>query len=259
VKGFTESIDDEGEESAGTISTHRDVLAMKKLTEFLASWESSYREETARISIFTPEVNQISKDQAKQFCRLFYHARGHFYRFLWIMASWAPSNKYQTIIMRNIADELGALAEHHQPHEQLFFHFAECIDPDIREEVVDSEHYLPFLRSFDDGHVQALLQADWDGKWSIFSAYEFLDNTDYENLYLLAQRLGVTGDALTFFEVHRGGDHFGSTFDLLEDVWERQPQKVEESFAFIASHQLRMWRGISDLVLSKQVSVYGTE
>jgi hypothetical protein len=109
----------------------------------------------------------------------------------------------------------GTLSKTHQPHEQLFFRFAERIDPEIRNEVLSCAHYLPFLRHFDDGHQQALLRTDWDGKWAIFSAYEFLDNTDYENLHQLAQRLGIEGEALTFFEVHRGGDHFGHTFDLL--------------------------------------------
>lgn len=224
---------------------------MKSLNTFLESWESTYRTEAARIPIFTPAIEEADWDAAQRFCRLFYHARGHFYRFLWIMASWAPPGKQQDVIMRNIADELGTLGKDHQPHEQLFFQFAERIAPDIRDEVLTEAHYLPFLRAFDDGHIAALLRTDWDGKWAIFAAYEFLDNTDYENLYRLAQRLGVSGNALTFFEVHRGGDHFGDTYDFLEQVWSRQPGKVEDSFGFVAAHQLQMWRGISEQVMPK--------
>lgn len=218
---------------------------MYSLKAFLASWETAYHAETQKIPLFTGAMRGIEADQAKLFCRLFYHARGHFDRFLWTVASWAPPGAHQAVLMRNIGDELGTLSEHHQPHEQLFFCFAEHIDPHIREEPLTCAHYLPFLRAFDDGHLQALLRADWDGKWSIFSAYEFLDNTDYENLYRLAQRLGLAGEALTFFEVHRSGDHFGDTYDLLQTSWERQPHVVREGFDFIAAHQLDMWRGIS--------------
>jgi len=231
------------------VLANTEYLAMKSLAEFLGSWESTYQADAARVPIFTDAIEGISRDKAERFCRLFYHVRGHFYRFLWIMASWAPPGEHQGIVMRNIADELGTLGKDHQPHEQLFFQFAECTDPNIREEALTERHYLPFLRAFDHGHVQALLRTDWDGKWAIFAAYEFLDNTDYENLYKLAQRLGVSGDALTFFEVHRGGDHFGETYDHLEDIWKRQPRKVEESFEFIALSQLHMWRGVSEQVL----------
>lgn len=223
---------------------------MNTLVEFLHSWESDYQKQANNVPLFAGVVEDINRDQAKLFCRLFYHARGHFHRFLWIMASWAPKGECQGIIMRNIADELGTLGEDHEPHEQLFFRFAECIDPDIRQEVLSNEHYAPFLMAFDEGHVQALLETDWDGKWSIFSAYEFLDNTDYENLYRLAERLGIKGDALTFFDVHRGGDHFGSTFGPLEKIWMRHPGIVQKNFEFIAQHQLQMWKGISDVVFA---------
>lgn len=218
--------------------------------EFINEWEEGYRRRAAAIPLFSEQAAGLGTEQKRLFVRLFYHARGHFYLFLWIMASLAPSADYRSVVIRNINDELGGLDETHVSHEQLFFRFAKTIDTLVEEEAKTEENYLPFLREFDEGHIRSLMNADWDGKWSIFSAYELLDNTDYNNLYVLAENLGARGDALTFFDVHRHGDHFGETFQLLQKTWDKDPDVVKKSFDFIGEHQLRMWRYMSGLVFA---------
>lgn len=220
---------------------------MQSLQDFLNEWDLQYASTARTIPLFDQSSPIVwTARRKKLFARLFYHSRGHFDRFLWIMASLAPSADYRSVVIRNITDELGGMRPADLSHEQLFFRFAEELDPDIRDEPRVEGHNLPFLRAFNEGHIKALLNADWDGKWAIFSAYELLDNTDYNNLSWLAESMGLSGEALVFFDVHRNGDHFGETFQLLEGVWAKDPQKVRTAFDFIGTHQIKMWREMSD-------------
>ena len=221
------------------------------MESYLKEWEEDYKKRVREITLFTDESKNLSQDQKVKLIRLFYHARGHFSRFLWIMASYAPSMKYRAIVLRNITDELGGIDPSHLSHEQLFFEFAEFFDKDIHEEVSNETSYFPFLRAFDQGHIQKLLEASFNEKWAIFAAYELLDNTDYNNLYRLAKNIGTPEEGLTFFDVHRTGDHFRDTFVLLQEIWNKNQQTVKDSFDFIGNHQLAMWRGINDEVYGK--------
>ena len=220
------------------------------MESFLAEWEQHYKSETTKIPLFTDAAINLTDEQRRLFVRLFYHARGHFHHFLWIMASMAPSPNFREVVLRNITDELGGTDPSHLSHEQLFFGFAEALGVDVSEEMKTKKNYMPFLGEFNEGHTQALLNSNWDAKWAIFAAYELLDNTDYENLYALATRLGVTGDALTFFDVHRNGDHFTDTFRLLQMIWNKDEQTVRRGFDFIGKHQLAMWQEMSRQLLS---------
>ena len=223
---------------------------MQSLKDFLLKWGSEYEFLSHAVTIFNPTASVTwSRQQKKLFVRLFYHARGHFDRFLWIMASMAPSTTYRSVILQNITDELGGLREGDLSHEQLLFRFAKVLDPQIEKEVRTEENYLPFLKAFNKGHVDALLKADWDYKWAMFSAYEHLDNVDYENLLRLVEGMGVTGNNLEFFNVHRKGNHFEKTFLLLEEVWNRDSRTVRQAFDFIGRHQLSMWRSMSRAIL----------
>jgi Iron-containing redox enzyme len=226
-------------------------LEQKFMEPYLKEWEESYKKRAGKIALFTDASKNLDEGQKIKFIRLFYHARGHFYRFLWIMASYAPSMKYRSIILQNITDELGGIDASHLSHEQLFFIFAEAFDKDIHQEVLHETMYLPFLKDFDQGHVEKLLNSDFDEKWAIFSAYELLDNTDYNNLYQLALNIGTQEEGLVFFDVHRTGNHFGETFVLLQEIWDKNPQIVKDSLDFIGNHQLAMWQGISDEVFGK--------
>lgn len=221
-----------------------------RLQDFLTAWDKDYKKEVAQIPLFTEANKSLTDGQKILFAHLFYHARGHFDRFLWIMASMAPSADYRTVVIRNITDELGGMDPTHVSHEQLFLKFAAAIDPNFFDEVRTEKTYLPFLREFNEGHIKALLNSNWHEMWSIFAAYELLDNADYNNLYDLAVRMGMTGDALTFFEVHKDGDHFGETFELLEEAWDKGPEQVRKGFDFIGKHQLDMWTKLSDRVFA---------
>ena len=225
---------------------------MPNLQEFLDELSAEYKTSARSIRLFNPaDPIQWNNQRKKFFVRMFYHSRGHFDRFLWLMASLAPpgSPAYRPIVLKNITDELGGLNPGDLSHEQLFYQFAEKLDPEIRDEPKDEGFYLPFLRQFNDGHIKALLNADWDTKWAIFSAYELLDNTDYNNLFWLAETLGLSEEALVFFDVHRNGDHFSETFQLLEAIWTNDSHKVRTAFDFIGKHQLAMWRKMSELLM----------
>ena len=218
---------------------------------FLTEWESDYKKKAAAIPLFTDAAKGLNKEQRARLARLLYHQRGHFDHFLFIVGQWAPSPEYRAIVLRNISDELGGLDPTHLSHEELFLRFARELEPKILEEAIMEKSYLPFLVEFNAGHFRKLLESDWDGKWSIFSAYELLDNTDYENLYALGKRLGLAEDKLEFQKVHMQGTHFSETFDLLNGIWEKNPEAVKKGFDFIGKHQLDMWQKVSDEVFAE--------
>lgn len=220
------------------------------MESFLKTWEDQYQKEASAIALFSDAAKRLSKEQKQLFVRLFYHARAYFDHFLWIMASLAPNFEYRSVVLKNITDELGGNDISHVSHEQLFIKFAEALGVDVLSELKSKENYLPFLQEFNDGHIQALLNTSWEEKWAIFSAYELLDNADYNNLYKLALNMGLSGDALTFFEVHKHGNHFGETFKLLEKIWNTDSALVQRSFDFIGGHQLKMWNSLSQEVFS---------
>ncbi len=224
-----------------TILTLADYHSMVK--DFLITWEADYKRKAGTIGIFTDDAKTLSKKQQQLFVKLFYHARGHFDRFLWILASLAPNPEYRSIALQNIADELGGTNT--RSHEQLYLRFADTLGVDALAEQKSEKNYMHFLKAFNKGHIEALLNGNWEEKWSIFSAYEYLDVVDYNNLYTLALAMGLSGDALTFFEVHRDADHFGDNYQLLEKVWEKDANLVTKAFTFIGNHQLKMWKKLS--------------
>ena len=57
---------------------------------------------------------------------------------------------------------------------------------DISDEVTNPLYYLPFLRKFNEGHVEFLRGNLWEGCLGAFAAYERLDNIDYTNFLNLA-------------------------------------------------------------------------
>ncbi len=221
---------------------------MQTLKDFYGEWEANYAQAARHIPLFDRQPREWTGLQKILFANLFYHSRGHFYRFLWVMASQAPSFEFRSVVIRNITDELGGLKPDDFSHEQLFFHFAKKLNPMIYYEAMRERWYLPFLRDFNESHFLHLMNAGWDAKWSMFAAYELLDNVDYENLEELAREFGLSGNDLLFFEVHRNSDHFGETFQLLEGIWDKKPIVVCKAFDYIASTQLTMWRRLSDRV-----------
>ena len=53
---------------------------------------------------------------------------------------------------------------------------------------------------------------------------------------------------LLFFKVHGEVEHFMATTKLLIKAWETQEAKVREAFDFIAKHQAKMWRKLSEII-----------
>jgi hypothetical protein len=220
------------------------------MEKFLKVWETEYKEKAAKIGIFTDAAKTLTKRQRQHFARLFYHARGHFKDFIWLVGSSAPTVAYRKVILENILDEMGGLDSTHVSHEQLYLNFALALDPAFKSELKTEKNYVSFLRAFNNGHIQQLLKSSWEEKWALFAAYELLDNADYGNLDKLVEHMNLPNKARVFFEVHRDGNHFGETKRLLEHLWKENPKIVKKSFEFIGNHQLKMWRQLSKEVFA---------
>lgn len=228
---------------------------MQTLRDFLKSWDPNYNRATQAIALFDrTKLLKWTPEQKKFFARTLYHSRGHFYKFLWYLGSKAPSKECKEIVLDNIRDEFGIGTDgvNRSSHEELYWRFAKAVGLDtnaiIHEEILGEATNLPFIREFNQGHLDYILTRLWDDVWAAFSAYERLDNLDYENLYHLAVRLGISGKALVFYEVHREVEHYEAATPLLEEIWKRNPDAVRRGFHFIGDHQLKMWKQMSDAV-----------
>ena len=166
-----------------------------------------------------------SVEQKQFFCKIFYHARGHLSDFLWYMGNVAPNVKSKELVLYNYAEEMGVPSP---------------------KEVTDPKYYLPFLKEFNDGHLNWLKNNDWDGCLGAYSAYERLDNLDYVKLLEIAQNLGASKKGLIFLKVHSEVEHFDATTALLNESWQRNEETVKKAFEFIAQHQEKMWRQVSN-------------
>ncbi|MES2225561.1 MAG: iron-containing redox enzyme family protein [Patescibacteria group bacterium] len=222
-----------------------------EMAMFLSNWAEEYLLQTQQNRLFentSSEARGWSDRQKETFVALLYHARGHFYRFLWHLANQA-SLEQRKVVFENIRDELGG--ESYAPHEVLFSRFAAEFGTDVQKEMFGrTALWDHFLAGFNDGHLRFILTHESDANWAFFSAYELLDNVDYVNLLNLAKAMGACKpEALEFFEVHIGSTHHEETRRLLSDIWVANPDSVREAFAFIAQHQLRMWRGIESVIM----------
>ncbi len=221
---------------------------MNTLQAFLMEWEEGYREESHSIALFDPKLaGHLSREQKELFARTFYHARGKFYKFLWYIGSFAPSEGYKDVILANIREEFGGKG---RSHEELIFEFGNALGITLLEETLTDRTNLPFIEQYNQGHIQWLLTHEWDERWSAFAAYERLDNVDYENLYRLVQGFGLPESTLLFYEVHRKIEHYEKAAPLLEKVWQRKPEAVQAGFSFIGTHQLKLWKNLSQTVFS---------
>ncbi|MDF1654835.1 MAG: iron-containing redox enzyme family protein [Coxiellaceae bacterium] len=216
------------------------------LQKFLSSWDISYKNKINKIHIFnTKNTVQYTRDQKEFFVRAFYHIRGHFSQFLWMLGNHAPNDAYKKVILHNIEEEFGG---DKFSHEQLYFEFAKELNLDITDETVYKKSYLPFIRKFNLKHLEWLKNNDWPGAWAAFSAYERLDNIDYSNLLNLARSFGVSEKGLTFFIIHNKAEHFDRTYEALAKVWCSNQKQLKRAFNFIASHQIQMWESLSKIV-----------
>jgi hypothetical protein len=228
-------------------SNHQETKIAEKssLYSFISELETQYKQDLATVELFKP-ATKLTLEQQQKFAKVFYHIRGHFDRFLFILGAFAPSKKYKDVVLQNLK---GEFSEDLESHEQLYINFCNSLGVDIIEEIVSEENYLPFAKRFNFDIQKYLLQNNYTFKWAAFSAYERLDNVDYNGLYNLAKSFGIDNDALIFFDVHRQAEHFEITEDLLLECWEGSPEDVKQAFKFILSHQLEMWRNLSDEIL----------
>lgn len=217
------------------------------LLDYLQQWDHAYQQRAQQIPLFDLDrTANWSTEQRHRFVKLFYHARGHFYRFLWLLGNEAPNKKFKDLILANIAEEFGERA---RSHEQLYDYFAQAMGVNtIQQEYIHDTHHIPKLQQFNNGHLVWLSEHPWSLKWAAFSAYERLDNVDYINLLALARSLGMTGRGVAFFRVHQKANHFDQTYQALISIWRQTPEGVNKAFTFIQHHQLEMWRCLSDAV-----------
>ena len=216
------------------------------LQEFLDRWDREYSWASKAIRLFDArETGTLSLAQKGFFARSFYHIRGEFYKFLWYLGSTLPTEEHKEVVLGNIREEFGGK---YSSHEQLYGEFAACFGVDIADEAVSGRTNLPFIREFNHGHIEWIMARGWQEGWAAFSAYERLDNIDYDNLCSLAHSFELEGRALLFFEVHRAVEHFQAASPLLEALWETNPQSVRDGFNFIGQHQIQLWQKLSDEV-----------
>jgi len=216
------------------------------LDDFLMAIDSNYQNEVNTIDLFNPNLKKKwTQEQKTLFVQLFYHARGHFYKFLWHVGTLAQDPELKKNVLHNIAEEFG---EKGKSHEQMYLDFAKSLNVDLIKEIYEEKFYLNFLRDFDMNHVKLIIQSDDAGRFLLFSAYERLDNIDYTNLLKLVESLGVTDDAgLLFFIVHSHAEHFDRLYQYLDNIWKHQEKKEDVicAFEFIYGNQLTMWKQLS--------------
>ena len=212
-------------------------------------WDAKYLASIKDIPLFDPnKIKLWNQKQREYFVKILYHARGHFHDVLWYMGNFAQDEESKQVILDNIADEFGKKGF---SHEKLYLRFAEAVGVDLSREFIKQENYLPFLKEFNRGHLEWMSEHDWEECASFFAALERLDNVDYIYGKNIAESLGLTGKALTFFDVHIYADHFNPVcINNLISIWESVPQKVEDGFYFVRTHQAVMWEKLSHAIFS---------
>lgn len=204
-----------------------------------------------RIPLFDHErISTLNEQQSQLFAGVLYHIRGYLHDFIWHLINIAPNKHFKRLLIENIVEESGGDG---LSHECLYGFFASELGIDIRTECYQKRYYYSFVREFNDGHLKWLATHNFAYGFSAYSAYECLDNVDYLMLVNAVKGFGVSKRALAFFELHSKVLHYETTASDLADIWERDPKAVISGYEFIFSHQLRVWRGFSDLIFPEQV------
>ena len=164
-----------------TLNTNNNLSLVESLStadfairSFIKTWQKEYETQLKQIPLFdTEKTAQWTSQQKKCFARTFYHARGHFYKFLWLLGNKAPNAQFKSIILDNIKEEF---AENGTSHEKLYYYFAEQLGEDVRKEFMSMASCTPEMLKFNNGHLEWLTKHDWNHCFAAFSAYEKLDN-----------------------------------------------------------------------------------
>lgn len=221
---------------------------LSSLETFLEAWDKNFEKEQSSIPLFDgSKPLLLSKKQQIFFVKVFYHVRGHFHEVLWLLGNIAPDVTSKQRIIKNISEEFGGKK---LSHEKLYFRFTKNLGVNLVDEIITEEHYLPFVKHYNKGLIEWLIDKDWHSCLAAFAAYERLDNLDYSALLSLASTFNVPKDSLGFFVVHCHAQHFEEVKDSLYPIWQKNPDKVMRAFNFIAKHQLEMWKQLSDVILN---------
>ncbi|MGB4191802.1 MAG: iron-containing redox enzyme family protein [Rickettsiales bacterium] len=221
-----------------------------KLDDFLKDWDKEYNKQVLAIPLFNSELtSQWNSKQKTMFAHVFYHARGHFHDFLWYVGSHADDKETKDIVLKNISEEFNGSAK---SHEQLYIDFASSIGADTRNSLIDDSYYMPFAKEFNYNHMKWLHEHSNDHRFSALSAYEKLDNIDYNNLLNLVKSINVERKGQIFFKIHSIVEHFAPTYSKLNTIWETSEDTVKDSFNFIGDNQLKMWNNLSETIFNMQ-------
>lgn len=233
----------------GLSALNRNISAFTDLDKFLKNWDKDYQKKISTINIFDNSLTkQWNNEQCQLFVKVLYHIRGHFDSFLWYMGNFAPDYKTKQMILRNVHDEFGMNG---LSHEQLYFQFAQSFGVDLTYELLEETSYLSFAREYIKNQLLWLRNHDWDHRLAAFAAIERLDNVDYLNLRHIAESLGATGKALTFFNVHIKADHFECILVAsFQELWKEKPLIAHKVFNFISEFQTAMWKNLSDAIFN---------
>jgi pyrroloquinoline quinone (PQQ) biosynthesis protein C len=216
-----------------------------KFQKYIAQWGLSYQQGIQKIPLFQNEVD-LNNEQIKDFIRTFYHLRGHFYKLLWMLGSYkATTSAVKNLLLQNLDGEFGG---DKKSHDRLYLDFAMSHGIDLSKEPLEENFYLQFAKNYNDNHIRFILNQSFEACWGMFSAYEYLDNEDYSNLYNLSKKFTAEKD-LVFFKVHMNANHFASTLQILEKVYLLNPNEVELGFDFVMNTQLEMWQELSGYIL----------
>jgi Iron-containing redox enzyme len=217
-------------------------MSHNQLSEFVLDWTNDYESQATEIMMFQKET-KLTEAQVQEFARVFFHLRGHFYKFLWTIGNLEGSrNEHKKVILGNIAEEFGGTG---RSHDQMYQDFTASVGVDTSRELVREKYYLDFARAYNQEHIRKLCDDSFDQAWAIFAAYESLDNIDYNNLLEMLQRTELPLD-LKFFRVHQQAWHYNNCEPELIKIWNKNPQSVQDGYQFVLQSQLKMLRDLND-------------
>ncbi len=219
------------------------VIDNKTLDQFVQNWKIEYQSQAQNFKLFQPDTINWNVENKAKFAKLFYHIRGHYYQYLWYLGSTAPTPDYKKVILENVIEEFG---QGSVSHDQLYMRFAKDCGVDIIPEILSEASNVEFIRKFNHNFLNLTLIKPWEVVWATFSAYEMLDKVDYNNLVNLVQGWELSNQGMTFFKIHAIATHYETTEELLQKIWDKNPQAVKDEFQFILENQLGMWKRLGE-------------
>jgi Iron-containing redox enzyme len=221
------------------------------LSQFIEQWDINYSKSISTIKLFKSET-EFTNSQKESFVKYFYHARGHYYKFLWFLGSFQTEQVRKDLILDNIREEFGYRSK---AHEQHYIDFAKSLQVDLKEEILYDSNYPESIKRFNFDHLKFIVHQNKNKTWAAFCAYERLDNVDYDNLAKITSKFGLNSRDLVFFSVHHYAQHFSPALPLLEEIWQSDEKSVRLGFQFIAQNQIQMRQSLSDCIFDEAQTI----